>query len=277
MQRMACRVCSFCLGLVGAAFSAQLAAAAGIATVTIVTNEGYRTPPGANELRASESDELVSDEALRTGAESAMQLKFVDGSELSVESLSEVTLSDYVFDPQAAMSTGIIDLNVGLFRFNSADLPDSGLQLKTPVATIGIRGTEFLVTVTKERTIVDIVEGKVEVAPMGKGKAIVCEGGQSILVAGADSDAICDDFGAFTTAAGEAPSEGRGGGPNGEPREKAVAEARARPEPAAAPANSPPDTDPPDTDPPDTDPPDTDPPGDGDHCGHARGGQDRGK
>jgi hypothetical protein len=172
------------------------AGAAGIATVTDVTNQGFRKPPGANELPVVPADELVPEEALRTGEESTIQVKFVDGSELSVESLSEVVLSDYVFDPEAAASSGIINLNAGLFRFSSADLPDSGLQLKTPVATIGIRGTEFLVTVTDKATIVDIVDGAVHVAPVGDGQAITCEGGQSILVAGPDEDAICDDFGA---------------------------------------------------------------------------------
>jgi hypothetical protein len=208
------------------------AGAAGIATVTDVINQGYRTPPGAGELPVAPADELVPSEALRTGADSAIEVKFVDGSELSVEALSEVVLSDYVFDPQVAASTGIINLNVGLFRFSSADLPDSGLQLKTPVATIGIRGTEFLVTVTSDRTVVDIVEGAVHVAPVGSGEAITCEGGQSILVAGPDADAVCGDFGDFTTATGsETPTQqadlGAEGEAKGAPEPKARAGDRA--------------------------------------------------
>jgi hypothetical protein len=181
--------------------------ATGIATVTDVVNEGYRRPPGDQERRAAPSDELVSDEALRTKRDSSIAVKFIDGSELSVEAQSEVVLSDYVFDPKAASSTGVINLNVGLFHFNSNQIPDGGLTLKTPVATIGIRGTEFLVTVKDEATIVDILDGKVEVSPLGKGKPITCEGGQSILVTNADSDAVCGDLGSFSTAAGEqAPS-----------------------------------------------------------------------
>ena len=219
MLRMACRACVMtCLASFAGTLVAWGAAAAGIATVTDVTNEGYRKPPGAGELPVAPADELVTDEALRTGAESTIEVKFVDGSELSVEALSEVVLSDYVFDPEVAASTGVINLNVGLFRFNSNDLPDSGLQLKTPVATIGIRGTEFLVTVTADRTVVDIVDGLVEVAPVGDGQAITCEGGQSILVAGPDEDAICGDFGAFNTAAGEPGTQTADAGSDGEPR-----------------------------------------------------------
>jgi hypothetical protein len=212
MHRMACRVC---VTAILGALAMTPAFAAGIATVTDVVNDGYRQPPGDQERRAAPSDELVSDEALRTAPNSSIAVKFVDGSELSVEAQSEVVLSDYLFDPDAAAATGIINLNAGLFHFNSNDIPDGGLVLKTPVATIGIRGTEFLVTVKGETTIVDILDGKVEVTPLDGGKAVTCEGGQSILVSGAKSDALCGDFGAFSTAAGE-PSQPSGpGGSNG--------------------------------------------------------------
>lgn len=87
----------------------QAANAAGIATVVDVVNEGYRTPPGSDETTAKATDELVQDEALRTEEESVIQVKFVDGSELSVEQSSEMVLSDYVFDGSA--STGLINLD----------------------------------------------------------------------------------------------------------------------------------------------------------------------
>jgi len=198
MLRMACRVCV--TALLGA-LAATPAFATGIATVTDVVNDGYRQPPGDQERRAAPSDELVSDEALRTSRDSSIAVKFIDGSELSVEAQSEVVLSDYLFDPEAAAATGVISLNAGLFHFNSNNVPDDGLVLKTPVATIGIRGTEFLVTVQDETTIVDILDGMVEVAPLDGGKPVTCEGGQSILVASARSDAKCGDLGSFSTAA----------------------------------------------------------------------------
>ena len=214
MRRMACRVCV--MSVLGT-LAAWDAGAVGIATVTDVTNEGFRKPPGAGELPVAPADELVPAEALRTGEESTIEVKFIDGSELSVEALSEVVLSDYVFDPQAAASSGVINLNAGLFRFNSNKMPDSGLQLKTPVATIGIRGTEFLVHVNGSKaTVVDILSGAVEAIPHGKGKAVTCIAGQSILVAGPDEDALCGDLGSFTTAVGTRedrtrPEPGHGG------------------------------------------------------------------
>jgi hypothetical protein len=199
MLSMACRVC---VPVILGALAGMPAFAAGIATVTDVINDGYRQPPGDSERRAATSDELVSEEALRTARDSSIAVKFVDGSELNVESQSEVVLSDYLYDPAAASTSGLITLNSGLFHFNSNNaVQDDNLVLQTPVATIGIRGTQFLVTVADDATIVDILEGQVEVRPHGVGKPIQCEGGQSILVEGPDSDAVCGDLGSFSTAA----------------------------------------------------------------------------
>lgn len=219
MYPMVCRVCVAAILMSSASVGAL---AAGIGTVVDVVNEGYRTPPGASELLAKPTDELVQGEALRTGSESAIGVKFIDGSELSVEAESEILLSDYVFDTNGAGSAGSIQLGEGQFHFNSNGVADGGVKIETPVATIGIRGTEFLVTVRDGVTVVDILDGQVEVKPVGKGKAITCEGGQSILASGSDIDAICGDFGAFSTAAGVPPAsptlaqgESRGGGPSG--------------------------------------------------------------
>jgi hypothetical protein len=219
--------------------------AAGIATILDVVNEGYRTPPGAGETNAKPSDELVQDEALRTEEESTIQVKFVDGSELSVESASEVVLSDYVFDGTAA--TGMINLNDGLFHFTSNGNNDQGVKLRTPVATIGIRGTEFLVHVDSGgATVIDILSGAVEATPLGAGQAVICYEGQSILIASPDETAMCGDIGSFTTAAGE-PDGGndRPEPGNGDQKRGSVPEKVAPPEPPEPPTEDPPTEDPP--------------------------------
>lgn len=191
------------------------AQAAGIATVVDVLNEGYRTPPGANEQDARPADELVQDEMLRTEDDSAIHVQFADGSELSLESASEVVLDEYVFDGQAG--AGLINLNSGLFHFTSNGKDDQKLKLRTPIATIGIRGTEFLVHVNGSKaTVIDILSGAVEATPHGSGKAVTCIAGQSILVLGPDEDALCGDLGSFTTAVGsrddnDRPEPGQGG------------------------------------------------------------------
>jgi hypothetical protein len=233
-RRLAYQLC-YVIAAMGALSGS--AHAAGIATIQDVTNQGYRTPPGADELGAKAADELVQNEALRTEEESVISVKFVDGSELSVEASSEVVLSDYVFDGSA--STGLINLNDGLFHFTSNGNNDQGVKLRTPVATIGVRGTEFLVHVDGDQvTIIDILEGQVEAVPHGSGQPIICEGGQSILIAGQDEDAMCGDIGSFSTAAGPASGgggQGRDGGQRDQDKEITHPAKTERPAPPSEP------------------------------------------
>lgn len=173
------------LGLVIAAIGALSASAqaSNIGIIQNVVNQGYRTPPGQDETTARPLDEVVQDEAPRTAAESAIQVRFVDGSELSVEALSDAVLTEYVFDGAAA--AGIINLNDGRFRFVSNGSDDQRVKLRTPVAAIGIRGTKFVVRVDgDDATVVDILSGAVEAIPSGDGDSAICVAGQSILVAG---------------------------------------------------------------------------------------------
>ena len=52
------------------------------------------------------------------------------------------------------------------------------------------------------------MSGAVEAKPNGTGKPIVCVGGQSILIAGPNENAMCGDLGSFSAAAGS-PSRDR--------------------------------------------------------------------
>ena len=257
MLRVASAIC-----LAAAAFGASDASAqaGGIGTITNVINQAFHTPPGGAELPANTHDTLVADETLRTDKDATLSVLFVDGSELNIEAESEVILSDYVFDAQTDSSSGTIELNTGLFHFNSNKTADSGIVLQTPVATIGIRGTEFLVTVAKDATIVDILEGEVEVQARGGGKSARCVGGQSALVAAQDADAICGDLGSFSTAAGM---------PAAPPATVANREARG----AFGRADAPAARDRPAKGPDDAGPPDNDPPaaGGGNRSGHDDG------
>lgn len=224
-----------CYVIAAVAFAVP-ASAAGIATVTDVVNDGYRTPPGHEEQSAKRADELVQNEALRTDDESSIHVTFVDGSELRVEAESEMVLSNYVFD--GAASKGLLNLNDGLFHFTSNGKPDQGVKLRTPVATIGVRGTEFLVHVEgNDVTIIDIMSGAVEAKPNGTGQAIVCVGGQSILIAGPNENAMCGDLGSFSTAAGSPdrdrnrPEPGHGGQDRNRPEPKKPDRDRPAPDP----------------------------------------------
>jgi hypothetical protein len=189
------------------------AQASPIAQVTSLVNAAFRSPPGEAERAVQLSDQLVQDEAVRTEADATVELGFIDGSQMSLEPESELVLSKYVFDPEGKATAAVINLQSGTFHYTSNGVPDQNVVLKTPVATIGIRGTELLIFVGPsivkpgETSLrVDVISGKVDVDTEGGGTGKSAEGGQSVSVKGPNNDLSVGDIGDVATAAGAPPS-----------------------------------------------------------------------
>ncbi|HEX9448387.1 MAG TPA: FecR family protein, partial [Dongiaceae bacterium] len=154
-----------------------------IANVREVVNTATHMPPGAAGLPVHQDDKLVANEQVETQAESSVQMTFVDGSELRVEESSKIVLDNYVYDPSKQASNGLVKLGAGLFRFTSNGQNDEGVILKTSAATIGIRGTDIVVSVKPNgSTVVDVLEGKVFIKPAGAGAGADVVAGQSGMV-----------------------------------------------------------------------------------------------
>jgi hypothetical protein len=90
-------------------------------------------------LRAG--DAVSADEHVKTGSNSATVLKFLDGSELKVGASSIVTLDKFVFNPDKSARNVVINLTRGAMRFATGNSDPHNFTLRTPVATLGIRGT----------------------------------------------------------------------------------------------------------------------------------------
>ena len=80
-------------------------------------------------------------EVVRTGADSMAQLLFADETSLSIGPQSEVTLDRFVYDPNRRAGNVVFNTGRGVFRFVSGSQQPTSYQIKTPVATIGVRGT----------------------------------------------------------------------------------------------------------------------------------------
>jgi hypothetical protein len=116
-------------------------------------------------------DNVYSQEVIETGPDAATRLVFLDGSELSIGPSSRVTLDQYIYDPNNKGAGQLtISMLSGVFEFASGDIPESGYDLRTPFATIAVRGT---------RVQIDI-EGQYVGFPQGSGSVggITVEEGQ---------------------------------------------------------------------------------------------------
>ena len=87
----------------------------------------------------------LSDE-LRTGREGRLQVIFEDDSVLTLGEKASVRIDRYVYDPGANAGETVLTPARGAFRFASGrikQLKQRSISMATPVAVIGVRGTEF--------------------------------------------------------------------------------------------------------------------------------------
>lgn len=127
-----------------------------IGAAQLVVNQVTGTLASTHEqapLRAG--IDVFQNETISTGKTSASRVLFQDKTELSVGPQSEVVLDQFVFDPDPSRSRVALSIAKGVARFSSGLLPKQDYELKTPTATIGIRGTLLTITVspTKVSTI----------------------------------------------------------------------------------------------------------------------------
>jgi len=96
---------------------------------------------GAQTTPLKAGSQVFTDEHVRTGAASTAQLLFRDQTSLSVGPSSEVTLDKFIYDPARNSGEVVLSATRGAFRFVSGTQEPHNYQIRTPVATIGVRGT----------------------------------------------------------------------------------------------------------------------------------------
>ncbi len=79
-----------------------------------------------------------------------LKIKFVDDTQISLTEHTLVEITEYVYDPNPSKSKMAMNFVAGTARFATGGLglvPVENIQIQTPTATIGIRGTDFTTTV----------------------------------------------------------------------------------------------------------------------------------
>ena len=143
-----------------------LAAAAGsraeasIGAAEAVVNQVAAHLPGQDRKLRPE-DEVFQDEVIETGAKSASKLLFRDATQLRVGPNSKVVLDKFVYSEKDGQEV-VVSMAVGIMRFTSGKLTKSAYTIRTPTATVGIRGTEFDVIVDENgATTIIVYSGEV--------------------------------------------------------------------------------------------------------------------
>ena len=89
-----------------------------------------------------------NDQALTS--DGRMAITFLDDSQVKLTEHSQLTIDEYIFDPDPSKSKMALTFGLGTARFISGKLGQidrRNISLKTPTADIAIRGTDFTATV----------------------------------------------------------------------------------------------------------------------------------
>jgi trimeric autotransporter adhesin len=213
----------FCL-LMSAAATAQ-EPQVGIAAS--VVPDATSTPPRGQIRQLAVGQNVVYSERIATGPIGRTQMLFLDGSALTVGPNSDVVLDEFVYDPQTEAGKLAISATKGVLRLVGGKISKTEpITLKTPTATIGIRGgiaiydngqTTFLFGkgMTIEAVQPDGSVSRVEL--IRPGTVNIGAGGQIGPVTPVSQQAVANSLGALEG------SRGNSGGASERPTENRVA------------------------------------------------------
>jgi hypothetical protein len=118
--------------------------------------------------------DVFTNERIRTGEASNAQILFLDKTALMIGPSAEVTLDSFVYDPSKGNGRVVMNAVQGAFRFVTGSQNPKSYTIKTPVGTLGVRGTigEVIVmrgpTPAQTTVTVILVEGSLTMTVFGK-------------------------------------------------------------------------------------------------------------
>jgi hypothetical protein len=146
----------------GGLTTANSAAAAEAGHVTRLRGEASVTSAGAKH-DLSEGAALMEGDRITTGHDTRLELTLGDGTVVKLGDDSDLTIDAFLYDPAANKGNAALRLTAGVFRAVSggiAKLPGEPLRVTTPVATIGIRGTDFWGRQTERTLLLALLGGR---------------------------------------------------------------------------------------------------------------------
>lgn len=126
------------------ACSAGAACAQSVGSVGAANQDATGQAPGASARGLTVGAGVVQSERIRTNSNGSAQIAFKDSSALSIGRNSDVTIDRFVFDPASNAGEMTTTMTRGALRFVGGKVSHgNGATIKTPSATIGVRGGVF--------------------------------------------------------------------------------------------------------------------------------------
>jgi hypothetical protein len=152
-------------------------AEAKIGVAAVVKND-VRGKGGALAVGSS----VFANERIKTGEAAAAQLMFADKTILNMGPKAELLLDKYVYNPDRGTGQVVMSAVQGSMRFVTGAQNPTNYSIKTPVATLGIRGTIVDMQISPLETFIGVLEGTLTVR-MLDGSLMTVNAGQYVVIA----------------------------------------------------------------------------------------------
>ena len=160
-----------------AALTPKMAKAAEAANLTVaghvafVNGQVVLAQQGKPNRSVQTGDPVYVGDHIQTLANSQLHLRMVDNAFLALRPSSQLVISAYQYDKDQPQASKIrIDLEQGTSRAVSGkggQAAKNQYRFNTPLAAIGLRGTDYTVLADAEKTRVSVAQGGVIVSPLG--------------------------------------------------------------------------------------------------------------
>ncbi|WP_196157523.1 FecR domain-containing protein [Reinekea sp. G2M2-21] len=137
---------------------------ASIGKVIIAKGETYALDSANNPRPLQRRSDVLEGDTLVTGADSEIHIRFKDNAVLALRADSQLKISEYQNAEDGNQERVLMELLSGGFRTITGSFGKSNkdaYQIKTPNASIGIRGTNYEAILTQDNLIVGVYQGGV--------------------------------------------------------------------------------------------------------------------
>jgi hypothetical protein len=114
-------------------------------TATVIRNK--------DSIALKLKDDIFLNDTVQTSSGASLGITFNDDTTFHLSANAKITIDSYVYEAGGSNNTGIFDVGKGTVAFVAAAVAKTGnMQINTPAASLGIRGTTGLVEVPEDGT-----------------------------------------------------------------------------------------------------------------------------
>ena len=140
-----------------------------------------------NNEKLTTGSKIYFGDTIVVKAQSNAQILLLDETALTVGEKSEITIDEFIYDPQSKVGKIVSNIKIGTVRIITGEIskknPDN-LEVNVPTGSVGARGTEFVVVTESDEksTVVLLGPGKKNTLGMIPGILNVSDGFNTVNI-----------------------------------------------------------------------------------------------